>query len=146
MKGFEKISKKVEKQNIPPEQIHVLHVYAITINLAKVSGHPLADFEEYFKMFHHLTKNLNLVLAIRPELSKKGRLHYHGTIQFLDSASIIQFYYNTYFKQSIQQSVNLLIGIIGDFNSWDIYCKKQRLHMKAFCQSLNLKYYYHKLI
>lgn len=134
------------KKSLPIEQIDVLHMYAITINLSKVSGHPLTDFEEYFKMFHHLTKTLNLVLAVRPELSKTGRLHYHGTIQFLDNYSIVMFYYNKYFKQEVQKSVNVLIKPIGDYECWDKYCKKQRLHMKAFCTALNLKYYYHKLL
>lgn len=127
------------------ETLHVLTPYAITINMSRVSGHLQTDVEEYFKLFALLTKKVNCLLSLRPEVSKSGRLHYHGIIQFMNMPSIAMFYLNKFFKQENQKQANILLAHIDDLNGWETYIKKQRDYMRPLFEDNMLKYHYKKL-
>lgn len=130
--------------SLHPEEVNPLVFYAITINLSKVSGHPDKDVEEYFKLFNMLFGHSTVKVSLRPELSGKGRLHYHGTVQFTDHKSIVSFYYEKYFKQEVQGSANILLTAIDDYSAWHEYITKQREWMKPWCQDHCFLYHYSK--
>lgn len=76
---------------------------------------------------------------LRPEISTKSTiLHYHGTLKFPNHMEITKFYFYTI--QKLKSVCTFTIKPIDDISIWSLYCKKQRLHMKPFVNSFNIRY------
>lgn len=114
--------------------------YAITINIATLTGNLTVDVESYFKLFKALCKHCDIGLEVYPELSKTGRLHYHGIVHFAEPKDIAQFYHNMWHKTDKQKMCNILIKPINDLDQWIEYIDKQVLYMKPLFEFHLLRY------
>lgn len=122
---------------VEPHDIELKNWYALTIN---PSQHIFksSDYKNPFKIFKKKIKDFlknnlfkyNYVFYI--ELSKKGRFHIHGRIQFLDLATIPDFYA---FLDKYDKLIQYKFGDIQElhqedpenqkYKCWDDYIKKQ---------------------
>lgn len=115
------------KHTIPDMEIVVPRTeYAFTLNPTDQYQHFRAqdrvkDFINDVKRLLQLSYNIKYVLYI--ELSPKGRLHLHGTIEFKDETTI----YNWYLKhlRYLMHQGTVCIKPITDYDKWIIYCDKQ---------------------
>lgn len=87
-----------EKYMASPQDIVVGVEYAVIINAERVSGNLNKDVEIYLIIVNLIT-DLKTDLLLLPELSKKGRLHYHGKLKFNTASSIGEFYLIMYRSQ-----------------------------------------------
>jgi hypothetical protein len=78
-------------------------------------------FRKLFKMYFKKWININVFLY--PELSPRGRLHFHGTIMFKTEKSIKKFF--LFYVSDILRKSQIEIDTIGDADTWRIYCSKQ---------------------
>lgn len=123
------------------EDFHPLTFYALTINpndlihsesdqVTEVVNAVFADILPFFYKAEYV---------LRPEISTKSNLlHYHGTIMFSERDDITKFYW--YIIRKLKTVCTFTIKPIADQNDWHVYVIKQRLHMKPFMQSMNLRY------
>lgn len=130
------LTQTMEKSNIQPDKIIVGQEYALTVNADKVSGNLQKDIETYLIIVKAIT-NHKTDLLLLPELSKTGRLHYHGKIKFNDEKSIGEFYLILHRNRS---AYNCLIKPIEDMKKWEEYIIKQRFFMKPLMEAHCLKY------
>lgn len=65
------------------------------------------------------------VKYLYPELSPKGRLHYHGTVQFKDYQQVFDWYYSHHKIEGLMLSLDT----IGDDDKWDKYITKQHKYL-----------------
>lgn len=140
MVGLEKRSPKAKPQNVVPEMESMLprKEYAFTMNPTDQYQHfraqdRIKEFYTDVRRLLQLVYNIKYVLYI--ELSPKGRLHLHGTIEFKDEDTI----YNFYLKhlRYLMNQATLVIKPITDYDNWKIYCDKQH----GFHQYIQ-KYYF----
>ncbi len=61
------------------------------------------------------------IVKLYPELSPKGRLHYHGIVRFKDYQQVFDWYYSYHKIEGLMLSLDT----IGDDDKWDKYIKKQ---------------------
>lgn len=124
------------------EDFHPLTFYALTI-----SPNHFVTGDSDTGMTEHVTGVFTDILplftkadyVLRPEISTKSTLlHYHGTIMWSDRMAITQFYWYT--MRALKTICTFTIKPIDSNEKWHDYCVKQRLHMKPFMQSLNLRY------
>lgn len=78
-------------------------------------------FRKMFKMYFKKWKSINVYLY--PELSPRGRLHFHGTLLFKTEKSIKTFY--LFYISDILRKAQIEIDTIGDEEKWRLYCVKQ---------------------
>lgn len=112
---------------ISPEDIALKTKYSFTLNPN--------DKRQYFDctdriekltefMEHELLEIPNVDIDMHMEISRNGRLHFHGTISFNTIDSIKHFYVVK--MHPWQQFCNLVIETITDKDKWEEYCKKSK--------------------
>lgn len=122
------------KPDIPilsPETIQLNTNYAITIN-------PCDDYQFFkeetgdsriTKSNNHITylirNNPNYIFDLHLEVSRKGRIHYHGTLSFTHTNHIRNFYLE--FIPKLLLSHHIEIDTISDPKKWEDYCKKSKI-------------------
>lgn len=113
---------------ISPEQIKIDTEYAITINPSDEhqyfrSSDRLKDFTNFWQTY---IQNLQCDLVLHLEVSKLGRLHWHGLIKFPKQQNINNFYLNDIHNLTLRSMQ--LIKPITDSGKWQEYCQKSK-HM-----------------
>nr|UOF78872.1 rep protein [Cressdnaviricota sp.]UOF83105.1 rep protein [Cressdnaviricota sp.] len=115
----------VKKPILSPESITVNTSYTFTLN-------PCDDLQ-YFDQIDRIKSlegyAINYILPVVPaivdiymEVSRAGRLHFHGTINFPTIAHIKDFYVNVIHKLS--KKFQIEIDTICDPDKWREYCTK----------------------
>lgn len=118
------------KQNIiSPEMIKCNTLYSITINpdddnqAWNFTGDERIDVVAT-NLELRIIQFPNAVIDCHMEISRNGRLHFHGTILFGANKDILDFYLNRI--RTFQMHYNLEIDTIDDVRVWDEYCKKSK--------------------
>lgn len=131
--------KKSAKNVIPDMETITLNIaYAFTINAAG-RAEMLSD---------NIANYVHILSTIKPycefrvfaELSKTGKLHYHGCIQFSKLENVAGFYYSLY---SLLQKATICIKPLPtkeDVVKWTTYISKQKAYMKALFKKYNYPY------
>lgn len=122
------IDAKAPTYLMSPEDMKIEIAYAITIN-------PSDDFqyfkyddderlEEFIGYWSARIQVMRCDLSLHTEVSKMGRLHFHGIIKFPTIGCIRNFYLTDIRKLSLQSMVQ--ITAITDRVKWDEYCTKSK--------------------
>lgn len=116
---------------VSPETVSVTEWYTITINPeTQLFGDPdrfmLVSSYVYGKL-----KNINHIECyLYPEISGKGRIHFHGKIKIID---VIDFYLYGVYKLMLIGHIE--IDTIKDVKVWDTYMTKSCPMMASLCRS-----------
>lgn len=112
---------------LSPEAIEVGTIYSFTVNPNdKRQYWELMDRVE--KLTHFMELQLidipNVHIMLHMEISRTGRLHFHGTIKFTTKECIKHFFlFKIYDWMKLHQ---LDMGVINDSKIWDDYCTKSK--------------------
>lgn len=110
---------------VSPEEIEVNKLYAITMapndDLQYWTDEERVSKLEHY-MINYILKDAPAVIDITMEVSRTGRLHYHGTIMFPIRRNIHNFYINTIHKWLNKFIIE--IDTIKDLTVWLTYCGK----------------------
>lgn len=122
---------KDKQKALSMEDVMVDTNYAFTINPSdkyqKFNSYTrLSDFLK--DSTHYLSTLCRYVLY--PELSPKGRLHFHGWIWFNTTDEIVQFYLN--YLPSIKDKCTYEMDYLTDIQVWTKYCLKQKVFHEYF--------------
>lgn len=120
--------KKYQVNILSPEDIHVDTNYALTlcpddtlqfwnVNTVQRLNMSLAYARS---LLNTLGKMIHIGLYL--EVSRTGRIHYHGVINFLSQDAIKEFYLIRLHK--ILEHFRVEIDTISDYDEWDAYCTK----------------------
>lgn len=120
---------------VAPEQVVENGVYSFNYNpitqpnMDAVGGFTrwLAGMRRVFNSCHEVE-----IWAL-PEVSPKGRAHFHGTIKFIGST--LNFYLIDIHK--LMGFGSLKIATIADIDVWENYCYKQTALMRPFCEDVH---------
>lgn len=145
-KNFARRKKQWAKQWKP--KINVLDMDVIELNkkytfsLSKRSriGSLVKDVRDYLIILKSISAYVKYEMF--PEISPKGRLHYHGTIMFTSWRDVFDFYYLEIPIVSEQSSLE--IDTIKDIDKWKVYYLKQQ-HFKYIYKEKLLPYRLHNL-
>lgn len=111
--------------------------YAFTISPKKQSNTIVEQRVDDQKIFTLLDK-VDTGYKMYPELStKENNYHYHGYISFNSYLNITKFYY--YIIRDLKELCTFVIKEIDTYD-WYIYCRKQKLHMKALHRNYDIPY------
>ena len=113
-----------KKQILTPEEVSSNTKYTFTIN-------PAAQYEDqknrlrtavnaHMQTFKSLGDDKVCTWELYPELSRGGRIHYHGWIQIHNR---LKFYLNL---MRFLNKNQVEIDTIEDMNVWETYCTKQK--------------------
>ena len=113
---------------ISPEEVKVGIDYAITINPSDdyqyfKSEDRLKEFTEFWQIY---IQTLQCQIKLNLEVSKLGRLHWHGHIKFHTQKNINMFYINNVHALSLRSMH--LIKPITEPEEWNTYISKSK-HM-----------------
>lgn len=117
---------------------------AYTFNVSPSDSHQyyrsnsLNRFSDFYKSTFQLFKKYVLDYAdinLVPEISSKGRIHYHGTIKFKDTVS-----YHLVGAYHLQQATNIEIDTIDNLDNWHKYMYKDKTLIMPFIKNLHLPY------
>lgn len=128
---------------LSPEEVDNNKFYTFTFNprvqpVRSKAGFKCSAFSEWqTDVLRTLRRSVNAQYNICIELSRGGRLHYHGTIKILN---IINFYIQD--LPALLEEGMLEIDTIKDDEVWTTYCHKQESLMKPFCKIHGLIYNY----
>lgn len=142
-KGFQKTYKL---DVLSPEVIEQNVFYTFSFNpkvqpVRHKAGFKCSAFTEWQNdVLRTFRKSTNAMYDLNLELSRAGRLHYHGKIKILN---IINFYIQD--LPHLADEGVIEIDTIKDSEVWEKYCHKQELLMKPFCQIHGLIYNYTEL-
>lgn len=81
------------------------------------------NFRESFEEFFTMVDFQGINIYLHPELSPRGRLHFHGTILFKTEKAIKLFYMDAIHVMLRRSQIEM--DTIKDAEVWDTYCKKQ---------------------
>lgn len=121
------------------EDFHPMVNYAITISPSQLlrADSLVESVNDIFSSIMPCFRGTEY--SIRPEISTKSTiLHYHGIIQWNNRMDITNFYWKEIRK--LKAMCTFTIKTIDNMEDWHKYCIKQRLHMKEFLLSCNLRY------
>lgn len=123
--------------------VKVKHNYAFSINPKIQSESIIMTYLDFQNVLLKRLQTFGLVFKIRPEFSRKRRLHYHGYIYFPTYAEVANFYYLT--MPEIMPMCSFSIVDIEDtiddpYFYWYTYSIKDRHLNKPFFKKLNLPY------
>lgn len=120
-----------------PEYVILNHRYELTINLQDYGeppfGNQLAHYHAFFEKYICPSSSIEL----RPELSKKGRLHFHGWIMWKTYKSLFIF---LQVMPTLLRYCQIDIDTGADAWQWYVYCRKMRHIMKPMCKIYGAKY------
>lgn len=106
--------------NLPsPEKIELNIQYTLTLSI----NHKITSLKSIVSSYLRKIRDYIMPYAkftVYPELSAKGRLHYHGWIVFESLESVFYFYKNIYGTTNI----HVEIDTIADQNKWTEYITK----------------------
>lgn len=122
-----------QRHEAPPPESIGMNPWAFTINCGYDELH-INLLERYVSVFKLLSKYC--VIEMRPEFSKKMKLHYHGTIRLKSYACILPFYT---LLMDLQKHYTYAMKPIIDYE-WYLYCIKQRHIMKQWCRGVKKPY------
>ncbi|AXH73544.1 MAG: putative replicase [Cressdnaviricota sp.] len=110
-----------------PEEIHLKTKY--TFNFNPSDEYQYFGKEDRLKMFTnwsntYVFNTFCAKLEVYLEISRLGRLHYHGTIEFDNVLDIREFFIDK--LHSITLKGTLEIDTITDLNIWMTYCTKSK--------------------
>lgn len=122
----------VKKTILEPQDIQIMVPYAITINFdPKVTSHT----PDFWKTLYTETEIINTLYCnyeLYPELSRAGKLHWHGIITFNNDIEIAHFY-ATVIPKLLHNSRAIEVDTIDDLKYWkEYYCKKCKHIMKPY--------------
>lgn len=124
------------------EDFHPLVYYAVSISpnhlMRGMEGNSLVEaVSDLFNQIMPCFAGAEYV--IRPEISTKSTiLHYHGTIMWKNRMDITNFYWRDI--RRLKSMCTFTIKTIDNPDDWHKYVIKQRLHMKDWMQSQNIRY------
>lgn len=96
----------------------------------------LKCFESWSQEIYEIFTSLrNCTIRTYMEISKAGRLHFHGYIKIQD---IVNFYF--YDLKKLKHYGTFEIDFINDPLKWDLYIKKQKPYMELFCKVNDMTY------
>lgn len=112
----------------PEEQPDVQRFYCITLKC----------FESWSQKIYEIFSTLRYCeIETYVEISKAGRLHFHGYIRITDIAN---FYF--YDLRKLKHYGTFEIDFIEQDENWDAYIKKQSWFMEDFCKKNNMQYHF----
>lgn len=111
---------------LPLESIELYKDYALTINPCdsfQFFGVPFRERSFYESLLNDfLSPMLSHILFM--EVSPKGRLHWHGTLQFQETKEIIKYY--THQLPAWLARSTVVLKEIDSSDKWFEYCRKQK--------------------
>lgn len=109
-----------------PEEIKKETPYTLSVN--PDDDHQYWHSDERIKnSVRWMQQTINLIKAkiiLHMEISRNGRLHYHGTITFANEKDIQRFYVLS--LHSLLNKSTIEIDDISDSSCWDTYCTKSK--------------------
>lgn len=102
------------------EKIELNTFYTLTLNKAVLRPTIMENIRDYQKIIARYIQNYASFILL-PELSKVGKLHYHGMISFESYENIFFFYQN-----SLNMGCAIEIDTIKDMDIWYTYITKQK--------------------
>lgn len=122
-------------QNNPQlEKCPILTDLSITINASDTFPTISVYLKHYvYKIRKYLLPYMN-IKVLYPEFSSKGRLHYHGIIQFKTHRMCVDWYY----KYQHIDGLNIKIDTINDAKVWQDYITKQNKYMSSYIKPYQL--------
>lgn len=114
---------------VSPETIKLKTPYTFTISPDDQNQYwnsnirDLKQYSEYNNLIHSWNKEKYEIL-LHQEVSRNGRLHFHGIIKFNTNDGIHDFYVNRLFK--LQQHNQVEIDSIKDIEVWILYINKYK--------------------
>lgn len=118
---------KPKDQLITPEELLINTKYSITLNPNdKRQYFGLTDRISKLRQFieQQLLEVPNVKFYLHMEISKNGRLHFHGTVVFTTIESIKHFYIMKVNEWQDYYSIDM--DTINDEKIWDAYCTKSK--------------------
>lgn len=121
----------IKKDILEPKEIELNVKYSFSVN-------PNDDYqfwdqletERLSKSKNHmlciLKRNINMIIKLTIDVSRTGRIHWHGTIEFRHITTIRYFY--TEFVHEILKKHTIEMDTIKDLKIWETYCSKT-LHL-----------------
>lgn len=122
-----------------PEYVILNQSYEITINLKDYGEPPFSSQLVHYHAVFDKYISPSSQLEARPELSKKGRLHFHGIIKWKTFKQLFLFLQALPTLLSIAQ---IEIDTGGDDWQWYVYCRKMRHIIKPMCSVYSSDYCY----
>jgi len=123
-----------DRWNLLPQENIGTSPFAFTLNCGYDElTHKL--YERYLSVFLKLAQWC--WIDLRPEFSKKMKLHYHGTLTMKNYKYIFPLFT---FLNGIQKNYTYCLKPVYDWQ-WYIYCRKQRHLMKRYMISTRLRYH-----
>lgn len=117
-----------QKQNhLEPKEILSQVEYSYTVNPSddyQYWGLPMDDRIKKSKthMNYVLRRWPNMRCTLHMDISRNGRIHWHGTIKFLHENHIKQYFFETIHE--LQKEHNIDMDGLKDPKVWEEYCKK----------------------
>lgn len=135
--SYTKSHSKQHKISVPSmELIDLNHWYTFTINLSdefETLTQNVDQYKYFCKKYIHPYSEFQLYA----ELSKLGRLHYHGLIKFVEIEKLVDFYFSL---RELYPLVAMEIDTISDPKKWDDYIFKQQKYMGVACKLKGIDY------
>lgn len=119
-----------EKHKAPsPEDVDTKQLYSFNFNPIKQPK--VGQLGSYLnKIWDEIDGCINCTVQMVPELSRLGRLHFHGIVSI---DKIMQFYLSDIHK--LMKEGTVYIDTIDDLGLWNEYMFKQRTLMQDFIES-----------
>lgn len=142
-----------KKTLLEPEAMDINVWYTITINLSpNINYQSILDSgtkqrKNERSMFDIISTERAMIMELLngqyktryvlfPELSRTGRLHWHGMIRFTKPEHIGIFYMHK--LPRIMKVANVEIDIIEDMEKWKTYCMKGNKYMEPMLKELRI--------
>lgn len=128
--------------HVAPEDIELGKDYTFNVNLNEKLA-KMTQLESFYKMVrlygHYLTMNVveGMDFRLHAELSKSGKLHYHGTICFFTNMAVMEWIWKL---RKLQNHFTYNVDVINDAEKWNDYRFKQRRLMEPFCRHYKVPY------
>lgn len=128
---------------ISPENIVKNEFYSFTINPSDDYQYwNTSSWEERIKslsayMTHYMLKKINARVVLHMEFSRTGRLHFHGTICFIHTRQIQEFYLMTI--HWLLDRAQIEMDTLKDQQVWNTYCRKSNHLISEVFETNNIQ-------
>lgn len=130
-----------KKTLLEPESVEPDVLYTFTINYA-IEDNRANRNKSFFETFHDQSRAIYDIkhcnYKIYPELSRVGKLHWHGNIMFKNYAQIALFY--AIELPRLMKIAQIEIDTIADTDKWTEYIMKGRKYMTQLCTKIKADY------
>lgn len=122
---------------VSPEDIRLNTKY--TLNINPNDDHQYWQSDERVKLssvwMQYSIDNIDAQINVQMEISRLGRLHFHGTIEWIGSnASVLAFFMDS--LRSLLSKATINISEIQSLTEWNEYCNKGSIfNLPKFCTS-----------